>query len=150
MLHNSMHSVKAFQLVTSYMWLPGKWHFLFHLGSVLNSINEWMHRWKGRWVEGGMDENSLMNTQINPSRYAQIHGWSGNESHLDKVVVNPCSIGQEEAAARGHAIKEKELLLSTQQAMVPLLRLLHPVLVCLHAVLVREGDAIHTLQTEYK
>lgn len=70
--------------------------------------------------------------------------------HLNEVVVDSCPIGQEEAAARGQAVKEEELLLGAQQAVVPLLGLLHSVLVGLHAVLVREGDAIHTLQRKHE
>lgn len=66
--------------------------------------------------------------------------------HLNEAVVDSCPIGQEEAAARRQAVKEEELLLGAQQAVVPLLGLLHSVLVSLHAVLVGEGDAIHTLQ----
>lgn len=88
------------------------------------------------------EEDALINKQTNMHRR---RGAQTVRSHLDQVVVDPCAIGQEEAAARRQAVKEEELLLSTKQAVVPLLRLLHSVLVGLHAVLVWEGDAIHTL-----
>ena len=41
--------------------------------------------------------------------------WSERVSrmHLDEVVIDPCPIGQEEAAARRQAVKEEELLLGT-------------------------------------
>lgn len=75
--------------------------------------------------------------------------WSA-ATHLNKGVVNTSSIGQEEAAARRQAVKEEELLLSAQDAVVPLLGLLHAVLVVLHAVLVWEGDTVHTLSHHQK
>ncbi len=66
-------------------------------------------------------------------------------SHLNKVVVDSRSIGQEEAAAGRETVEEEELLLSAQEAVIPLLGLLHAVLVVLHALLVWKGDSIHTL-----
>lgn len=71
------------------------------------------------------------------------------QTYLNEVVVNPSPIGQKEAAAGRQAVKEEELLLGTKQAVVPLLGLLHSVLVGLHAVLVWEGDAIHTLHHKH-
>ena len=71
-------------------------------------------------------------------------------AHLNKVVVDASAIGQEEAAARGEAIKEEELLLGAQQAVVPLLRFLHAVLVVFHALLVWKGDAINSLQRQWQ
>ena len=82
-------------------------------------------------------------------RCAYVHELIG-KPHLNEAVVDPGPIGQEEAAARGQAVKEEELLLGAQQAVVPLLRLLHSVLVGLHAVLVREGNAVHTLQVRHE
>ena len=34
-----------------------------------------------------------------------------SRTYLDEVVVNPCPIGQKEAAARRQAVEEEELLL---------------------------------------
>ena len=33
--------------------------------------------------------------------------------YLNEIIVDPCPIGQEEAAARRQAVKEEELLLGT-------------------------------------
>ena len=49
--------------------------------------------------------------------YAWMHGsvreWNWrSRTDLNKVIVDPCPVGQEEAAARGQAVKEEELLLS--------------------------------------
>ena len=68
--------------------------------------------------------------------------------YLDQTVVHTGSIWQEEAAAGRERVEEEELLLGAQEAVIPLLGLLHAVLVVFHAVLVREGDTIHPLQCE--
>jgi len=75
------------------------------------------------------------------------HGCS-HDAHLNKGVIDASSIGQEEATARGHAVKEEELLLGAQQAVIPLLGLLHTVLVVFHALLVWKGDSIDSLQQQ--
>ena len=68
------------------------------------------------------------------------------DAHLNKGIIDTSSIGQEEATAGGHAVKEEELLLGAQQAVIPLLGLLHTVLVVLHAVLVWKRNTIDSLQ----
>jgi len=71
-----------------------------------------------------------------------------HDAHLNKGIIDTSSIGQEKATARGHAVKEEELLLGAQQAVIPLLGLLHAVLVVLHALLVWKGDTIDSLQQQ--
>ena len=71
-----------------------------------------------------------------------------HNAHLNKGIIDTCSIGQEEATARGHAVKEEELLLGAQHAVVPLLGLLHAVLVVLHALLIWKCNSIDSLQQQ--
>ena len=61
---------------------------------------------------------------------------------LHELVVNLSALGQEEARARGEGVEEEELLLETDQAVVPLLGLLDAQLVLRHELLVGEGDGV--------
>ena len=67
---------------------------------------------------------------------------------LDKIhqgVINVCSFGQEEAAARTQLVEEKQILVTSQLAMVSLGRFLLEMLPLLELFGVREGHAIDTL-----
>lgn len=70
-------------------------------------------------------------------------GWP----HFHKGVVDAGAVGLEEAGARGQAIKEEQLLLRANGAVVTLARFFYAVLVVLHGRLVRECDPIHPLCT---
>mmetsp|Transcript_5067 Transcript_5067/g.9371 ORF Transcript_5067/g.9371 Transcript_5067/m.9371 type:complete len:558 (-) Transcript_5067:471-2144(-) len=65
---------------------------------------------------------------------------------LDEAVVDTGSVGEEEAAAGGEMVEEKELMLDTQVAVVALLGFLDAVLVLFQELGLGEGDAVHTLQ----
>lgn len=79
-----------------------------------------------------------------------MHHGCRHDAHLNKGIIDTSSIGQEKATARGHAVKEEKLLLGAQQAVIPLLGLLHAVLVILHALLVWKRDSIDSLQQQQK
>mmetsp|Transcript_31380 Transcript_31380/g.43544 ORF Transcript_31380/g.43544 Transcript_31380/m.43544 type:complete len:284 (+) Transcript_31380:1044-1895(+) len=62
---------------------------------------------------------------------------------LHEGVVDACTVGEEKGGARGEMVEEEELLLQPYHAVVALLCLLDAVLVLLHELDVREGNAIH-------
>lgn len=70
--------------------------------------------------------------------------WYPDKGH--QGVVDPGTVGEEEAAAGAQLVEEEELLVPAHQAVVPLLGLLTPLDPLRQLLVLAEGDTVHTLE----
>mmetsp|Transcript_3792 Transcript_3792/g.4275 ORF Transcript_3792/g.4275 Transcript_3792/m.4275 type:complete len:638 (+) Transcript_3792:646-2559(+) len=95
-------------------------------------------------VPGGMPEVKVVNIGSDHLSVLILPVLLSDESK--KVVVEACSVGEEEAATRGQVVEEEEFVVQAHNAMVSLLCLLNTLLILSHQLLIREGDTVHALK----